>query len=454
MAIEIVMPRLGWTMETGVLVEWLKKDGDTVQPGDVLFTVESDKALNEVESFDAGRLYIPSGAPALGSTIPVGGLLAYLLKPGESAPSLASVNVEPQSASAQVPVAPASHSQNGKTSPINNPKISPRARRIAAELRIPWADLNGSGRSGRIVERDIRAAMATLTLPPVVAPIRASPLAKRVAEDLGVDLGHLAGQIADRRIERADVESAARKAESPPTPVPPIDGNAQPIPPIRRLIAERMTHSAHTAAPVTLTSEVDATELVRLRNQIKRDSGSAGRPVPSYTDLLVKLCAEALREHPALNARLDGDSIWTPAGVHIGIAVDTERGLLVPVVREVQSRTIRQITQESSALIEAARTGKLEAAAMRGGTFTITNLGMYGIDAFTPIINLPECAILGVGRIVPKQVVIDAEAEQVAIRHMMFLSLTFDHRLVDGGGAARFLQRVTAFIAQPYLWLI
>lgn len=211
-----------------------------------------------------------------------------------------------------------------------------------------------------------------------------------------------------------------------------------------------MAASAHTAAPVTLTSEVDATELVRLRKQLQDDGG---QPVPSYNDLLAKLAARALMEHPAANARLDGDSIVQAATANIGVAVDSERGLLVPVLRDVQAKSLRQVAQESKALIERARAGLAAPDDLQGGTFTITNLGMYEIDAFTPIINLPECAILGVGRIVARQVVVDADAERVAIRRMMFVSLTFDHRLLDGAPAARFLQRVKQLIEKPYLWL-
>jgi pyruvate dehydrogenase E2 component (dihydrolipoamide acetyltransferase) len=223
---------------------------------------------------------------------------------------------------------------------------------------------------------------------------------------------------------------------------------------VRRLTAERMSAAAHTTAPVTLTTEVDATELVRLRAQLKNDPSSAIQSIPSYTDLMARLVAHALADHPALNARLDGETIVQTAAVHIGLAVDTERGLLVPVVRDVQAKGLRQIARESAALIERARAGRLAADEMAGSTFTLTNLGMYDIDAFTPIINLPECAILGIGRIVAKQVVVDAAAEKVAIRQMLFLSLTFDHRLVDGAPAARGLQRIKQLVEQPYLWLV
>jgi pyruvate dehydrogenase E2 component (dihydrolipoamide acetyltransferase) len=175
---------------------------------------------------------------------------------------------------------------------------------------------------------------------------------------------------------------------------------------------------------------------------------------------MVCLVAHALVEHPQLNAHFEGEMnhrsamIVQPGVVNIGIAVDTERGLLVPVLPAVQKKSLHQIAQESEVLIEKARSGKIHPDEMKDGTFTITNLGMYDIDAFTPIINLPECAVLGVGRIVPKQVVLEADAEQLAIRHMLFLSLTFDHRLVDGAPAARFLQRVKQLIEEPYLWLV
>jgi pyruvate dehydrogenase E2 component (dihydrolipoyllysine-residue acetyltransferase) len=187
---------------------------------------------------------------------------------------------------------------------------------------------------------------------------------------------------------------------------------------------------------------------------LKNDAQSRDKLTPTYNDLLMKLTAVALREYAALNARFEGNEIVQSAAAHIGLAVDTERGLLVPVVRDAQDKTLRQIAAESASLVERARGGTLKADEMSGSTFSLSNLGMYDIDAFTPIINLPECAILGIGRITPKVVVLDAEAERTAIRQMMFLSLTFDHRLVDGAPAARFLQRIKQFIEQPYLWLV
>jgi pyruvate dehydrogenase E2 component (dihydrolipoamide acetyltransferase) len=417
----------------------------------VLFTVEGDKALNEVESFETGILRLPPDSPPPGSTVKVGALLAYIVQPGERAP----FENQKQTAVSPPKTVPSAVTDSVVTPASNQSKkaryaISPRALRIAAELGVDVAALKGSGRTGRIVERDVRANWrAAVEQRPVRVEVRASPLARRAAQELGVDLEQLAASKPGQRIERADVEAAAQS----PAPVT-VTEKAQPITQVRRVIAERMATSAHTTASVTLTTEVDATELVRLRGQLKNDSPSATQPIPTYTDLMSKLTAHALLEHPALNARIEGDAIVQSTVVHIGLAVDTERGLLVPVLRDAQSKGLRQITHEAAAIIERARAGRLGADELRGSTFTITNLGMYEIDAFTPIINLPECAILGLGRILPKQVVVDEGMERVAIRQMMALSLTFDHRLVDGAPAARFLQRVKQLVEQPYLWLV
>jgi len=429
MAFEVVMPRLGWNMEQGAVVGWRKKDGDSVTAGEILFEVESDKAVQEVEALESGLLRIPPQSPPLGTQVPVGTLLAWLVKPGEDMPSsdAAALAVAPAAAgmapaaktsgsASSLPAAPSAGAHAAETPHPPTGKrirISPRARRAASQLGVDWTLLSGSGSSGRILERDVQQAAAAGTGAPATAA----------------------------RAVRA--HEAVTAAGTPSLDVLPISS-------VRRLTAERMSAGAHTTAPVTLTTEADATDLVRLRSQLK---GEGARPAPSYNDLLTKLAADALVDHPELNARFEGDSIVQSASVNVAIAVDTERGLLAPVVRDVQSKSLRQVARETADLIERARGGRIRPEELRGGTFTITNLGMYEIDAFTPIINLPECAILGVGRIVAKQVVTDAEAGTVAIRHMVVLSLTFDHRLVDGAPAARFLQRIKRNIEMPYLWL-
>ena len=294
-----------------------------------------------------------------------------------------------------------------------SPVASPRAVRVARQLGVDWTGLTGSGRTGRILERDVRAAFegasATVAAATPPAPAAAPPV-------------------------------------TPPSP-------AAALSPIRRTIAERMARSVQTTAPVTLTTEADATALVRLRADLVRALSETAPPVPSYNDIFARLVAVALRDFPELNASLADDGIVRHEAVDLGIAVDTERGLLVPVIRDAGAKSVQAIAAESARLIVDARAGRARPDDLRGGTFTITNLGMYDIDAFTPIIHLPQCAILGIGRIVARPVVVDEETETVAVRKMVALSLTFDHRVVDGAPAARFLQRIKHFVEQPVIWL-
>ena len=462
MSTEIRMPRLGWTMEEGAFGEWLKADGDTIKPGDLLFTVEGDKATQDIEAMDGGILRIDPNGPRGGDMVTVGALLAYLTKPGEAvAFAQSSSQSVSQSASGQSSVASGQLSVTKHQVPSTTttaPTISPRARRVAKELGVDWSQLAGSGRTGRIVERDIRAAAvaaASAVAQTLSAPaIRATPVAARMAQEAGIDLETLAAQKPGQRIGREDVEAAiAAQQPTVAAPAQPLAGDAERIPVtrIRQLIAGRMAESAHTTAPVTLTTEADATALVALRNQLKTTLGARGLPVPTYNDLLIKLTAVALAEHKLLRAVWQGEELVIAQGIHIGLAVDTEGGLLVPVVRDVQDKSIRQITSATQALIDQAQRRQLSPDALQGGSFTITNLGMYNIDAFTPLINLPQCAILGVGRIVEKPAVYQG---QIVPRHQVVLSLTFDHRVVDGAPAARFLDLVRSYVAEPLLWLV
>jgi pyruvate dehydrogenase E2 component (dihydrolipoamide acetyltransferase) len=278
--------------------------------------------------------------------------------------------------------------------------VSPRARRVARELGIDCNNLTGSGRNGRIRERDVRAAPLTLPSP------------------------------SEGREEQAE-------------------GQLIPHTSIRRTIAARMVAGVTQAAPVTLTTRLDATNLVALRQQFK--AAAAGEVVPTYTDLIVKLTAAALRSHPLLQAQWRDDGLFVPNRLDIALAVDTEAGLLVPVLRSVDQLTPRQVAVQSRELIELARAGRLMAEQMRDATFTVTNLGAFGIDAFTPIIHLPQCAVLGVGRIVREPAV---RGEQIVPCDQLTLSLTFDHRVVDGAPAARFLQTLRGCVENPAPWLI
>ena len=457
MAYEVTMPRLGWTMEEGVFGEWLKQDGDEVQAGDLLFTVEGDKATQEVEVFEAGILQLPANAPAPGDVIPVGALLGYIVQAGESLPvesgpaaATKSQTEHEVAARGTASAPPAAQSASGSRSLAadghGTPAISPRARRAAGELGVDWTKLRGSGRTGRIVERDVRAAAE---MPAEKMVVDATPVARRLAAEAGIDLAGVTAGRPGGRIQREDVE-AAITARSQPAPVDEAATQLVPHSRIRQITAQRMAESARSTAPVTLTTEADATELVALRQQLSDSFARRGLAIPSYNDIYLKLTAAALQDHPALNASWSDEGLILHNNVHIGFAVETEAGLLAPVLRNVPEKSLRQVTAETVSLIEGARQERLGNEAMQGGTFTITNLGMYGIDAFTPIINLPQAAILGIGRIVCKPAVNEGE---VVPRQMVALSLTFDHRVVDGGPAARFLNTVREYVTEPILWL-
>jgi pyruvate dehydrogenase E2 component (dihydrolipoamide acetyltransferase) len=391
MPVDVLVPPLGATTDTLRLVEWYRREGETVTKDEPLFAVETDKATLDVEAPSSGILLRVSARP--GDEVSALTRLAIIAAPGEAddgGEGVIGEGVSGRSGLSGLSLSAHPLTPSPPHSLTSRPFISPRARRLAEAQGVDWRSLSGTGPEGAIVERDVRAA-------PQLEPD-------------GDDAGH---EVLDRI---------------------PVAGT-------RAVIARRMLESATTTAPVTLTTEVDATELVALRAR-QRAAGVAC----SYNDLLLWLLARALREHPRLNASLVDEEIRVWRRVNIGLAVDAEDGLRVPVVRDVDQKGLAEIAQETAALVEAARQGRSVPEALRGGTFTLTNLGMFGIDAFTPILNLPECAILGVGRIKPQPTVVD---DEVVIRQKMWLSLTFDHRLIDGGPAARFLQRVAQLIAAP-----
>ena len=468
MAHEVVMPQLGLSMEAGRIVAWLKQSGDFVRPGDGLFEVESDKANIEVVAVASGVLQIVemAGPPALR----VGSVIGYLLAAGET---LAADQPTPShTAVAQTPPAPASAPPLTIT-PSVAPRLpsSPAARRRAREAGLDWTLAAGSGPNGRIRERDILRMAAAQ--PPAVVPqprpapaITISPVARQLAQRLGMDLDALAALYPDQRIERDApplVEAAVRQMiqmrgvpaaqqDSGPAVEPAFE--RRPLSSMRRMIAERMAHSAHTAAAVTLHTEADATEIVRLRASWPRDASAAAL---SYNAILAKIVAVALLEHRELNVTFDsggnggGDETLLWNTVHMGMAVDTPRGLVAPVVRHVETLSLRALASILDELLPRAQAGKAMPDELTGGTFTLTNLGAYGVDTFTPIIAPPQAAILGIGRLLRKPVVV--ADDRIEARTRLSLSLTFDHRLVDGAPAARFLARVTQLIELPYLWL-
>lgn len=449
---EITIPRLGWSMEEGTFVRWLKQDGDRVSPGDPLFELEGEKSAQDIEAVDGGILrYLPSG-PTPGNVVAVGTVIGYLAAEGESIP--ATHGDKPRAAAGSIePVANPGVANRPDTELIP-PAAAPSVRRRARELGVSLAEVRGSGPAGRIESCDLstvsnRAVREDEESGHTVA----SPRARRVARELGINWKRLTGTGRDGRVRECDVIQAANHSRFQPV-VEHVAGQGTgrmiALTSHRKTIAERMRVSHHTTVPVTLTTTVDATNLVNLRKQFQ-SAGDGSQDVPSYTDVVIRLVALVLPDHPLLMAQWSDRHLIVPEVISIGVAVDTEGGLLVPVVANVPALSLPQLTHTTRDLIARARAGKLKAPDMQGGVFTVTNLGALGIDAFTPVINPPEAAILGLGRIRREPVVKD---QQIVPGDRMTLSLTFDHRIVDGAPAARFLQTLGQALESPSAWLL
>jgi pyruvate dehydrogenase E2 component (dihydrolipoamide acetyltransferase) len=435
MAVEVLVPPLGQTVDTVTLVTWYKQEGERVAKDEPLFAIETDKATLDVEAPASGVLQRVTVRP--GEEIKVLSAIALIAGPDEASAQSHPLTYEPPS-----PLSERDRRESNGQSRGERIFISPRARRLAEEHGIRLTDLQATGPEGAIVERDVRAYLEAHKTPSI------TPVARRVAEEAGLEWRGLTGTGPGGRITRDDIEHTLEIASGSMEPgLPARDLNevaeAIPLRSVRAVIAERLLRSVTSSAQVTLTAEADATLLVELRQQFAQDGMSV-----SYNDLFLYILGRALREHPRLNASLEGDTIQVWRRIHIGLAIDTERGLLVPVVRDVDQKGLLQLAQETRSFVERAQSGGCTPDELGGGTFTLTNLGMFGIDVFTPIINLPETAILGVGRIKREPVM---KQDQVVGREMVWLSLTFDHRLIDGGPAARFLQRVVELVQRPHL---
>jgi len=454
MATEVILPVLGETVNECTIVEWYKGEGEPVRRGEPLFSVESDKAVLDVEAVAEGflrKILVPAG-----TKVPVLTVVALIARTAGEA--LGDVQAPPAPVLAAERPEPILKPASPQAEP-GRPFASPRARRAAREAGIDLAQLAGSGPDGRIVERDVLGFLAERPAElPAGRGVKATPLAAKAAQVLGVDLSEIGGSGVRGRILKADVEAVAGRhapettSEAVPAVSPAAASESVPVTGLRRIVAERMAASHRATARVTLVTEADATLLVEAREKLRAAVEGEWGFAPGFNDLLAICVARALIEFPYMNARLspDGQAIERMPSVNLGMAVDTNRGLLVPVIRNAGEKGLRAFGTEFRALVERARAGRAQPDDLVGGTFTITNLGMFGVDAFTPIINLPECAILGVGRIRPAPAVVDG---QVAIRQRMWLSLTFDHRLVDGGPAARFLQAIVRYVETPSLLL-
>lgn len=427
MATNIIMPQLGLTMTEGTIVKWLKAIGEPVAKGEVLVEITTDKIGGQIEAPSDGTLL--AIACSEGSSVPVTSVLAIIGSQDEV------VSIESSGTKVmeqEQPAASSSAAQEvGAANNLGWIKASPAAKKMARDHQIELTLVTATGPEGRIVERDVKAYLDHLQTKP-----KTSPLALKLANQYDVDLSAVKKQ---GRIMSADVLQAVAKQQSELQPRVALTG-------MRKVIAERMSLSWHTAPHVTLTMAVDMTAAGQLRQQMTQATNGK----VSYTDIIVKCTAAALREHAMMMAALLDKEIVMSSAVHIGIAVALEDGLIVPVIRNADQLGLAGIRESIRDLSSRAKGGKLQPDEISGGVFTVTNLGMYGVDWFTPVINPPEAAILGVCRIQDTPVALHGE---LVIRPIMNLCLSFDHRLIDGAVAAEFLSRVRELLEHPLLLL-
>jgi pyruvate dehydrogenase E2 component (dihydrolipoamide acetyltransferase) len=434
-AYQVVMPRLGLTMTEGKIVEWYKQDGEFVNKGEPLFAIENEKASLDIESPASGT--VKTQVPVF-TVVPILKPVALIFGEGLSAGHHSSQVDEEETQLENKPSK--SVLETNKTTMSQDDqgvKASPRARSAAKKYGINLNDLTGSGIRGMIVMQDV------LDFQKNQKTIKATPLARRIAAQEGVNLENIQGSGPRGMVNRSDVERCLQSTSSTSPVV-----NQKPLSELRSIISSRLSQSWMERPQVTLTTEADATLFVTAREQINQELKKKGVKL-SFNTLLIKLTAKALEEFPYMNVSLMPEGLVQHEHVNMGLAVDTESGLMVPVLKDVASKNFETIQNELNSLVERTLSGKNNMDDLKCGTFTITNLGVYEIDAFSPLINPPECGILGVGRIHEKPVGLNG---QIVLRSMMALSLSFDHRLVDGAPAARFLQRIKQFIEQPFLW--
>jgi pyruvate dehydrogenase E2 component (dihydrolipoamide acetyltransferase) len=443
----VEMPKMGDTMEEGKILRWLKKEGDTVKKGESLAEVETDKVNIEIEAFSSGvlrKIIVPEGESA-----PIGAEIALIGSVDEplpasagdadaavatrkatatttaaassasstSAPARSAVATQP--ASAPAPTTPASTNGQGRIF------ISPIARRLAEEHQLDYAQIRGTGPNGRIIKMDVEAALAQQVAVPTAPTISAAPAAPA-----------------------APAPAPLPAFEPTPAAIEGEEAIEIPLTSMRRTIAKRLSQSMQTAPHFYVTSVIDTGKLAQLRKQINEYAANEPEPVKvSFNDLIIKAVARVLVRMPQVNVSFAEDRIIQKKQVNVGMAVALETGLIVPVIKHADQRSVLDIAREARRLAEAARTGKLKPDDLSGGTFTVSNLGMFDVESFTAVINPPESAILAVGSITPTPVVEDG---QVVVRDRMKVTLSSDHRAIDGAIAARFLQEVKHQLEEPF----
>ena len=447
MATSVIMPALEMTQESGRLVVWLKRDGESVTKGEPLMEIETDKVTIEIEAPASGTL----GGILVkeNDIVPVGQTIAWILAPGEKVPASSTI----ASHSGRTSTIITQSQGTSKTSETSNAialEVSPLARNIAAEHGIDLALVKSNGK--RIEKADVLDYINVTRQPtsqpdstpsnifsPTHLPTPASPKARRLTSERGIDITTLKGSGPDGAVLVTDIPLETLKAGS--------FGSLETPSTVWRVMAERMTVSWTTVPHFYLIREVDAGSLIEWRTRVTSIVEKRSGVKPTYTDLLVKLIGFTLREHPRVNAAWANGNIQFNTDVNIGVAVAVEDGLIVPVIRHADSSSISEIAAQRKDLIERAQNRKLRTADISDGTFTISNLGMYNVDAFNAIVNTPQAAILAVGRIADRVVPVNG---QIVIRPMMTMSLSCDHRVVDGARAAQFFDDLSNFIQDPW----
>ncbi|HER2440453.1 TPA: dihydrolipoamide acetyltransferase [Streptococcus pyogenes] len=469
MAFEIIMPKLGVDMQEGEIIEWKKQEGDTVNEGDILLEIMSDKTNMELEAEDSGVL-LKIVRPA-GDTVPVTEVIGYIGAEGESVDTIASSEktteiLVPASADAGPTVAPkenvASPAPQVAATAIpqgNGGKVraTPAARKAAAEMGIDLGQVPGTGPKGRVHKEDVENFKG--------AQPKASPLARKIAADKGIDLATVSGTGFNGKVMKEDIMAILEAAKPAEAKAPaakeekvvdlPEGVEHKPMSAMRKAISKGMTNSYLTAPTFTLNYDIDMTEMIALRKKlIDLIMAKTGLKV-SFTDLIGMAVVKTLMkpEHEYMNASLinDANDIELHRFVNLGIAVGLDDGLIVPVIHGANKMSLSDFVLASKDVIKKAQTGKLKAAEMSGSTFSITNLGMFGTKTFNPIINQPNSAILGVGATIPTPTVVDGE---IVARPIMAMCLTIDHRLVDGMNGAKFMVDLKKLMENPFELLI
>ena len=458
---ELYLVKVGMSMTEGMVSEWFVQDGGQVKKGEMVYALETEKVNLDVDSDYTGTV---KHLVEVGVTLEPGDVVGYIFEAGEDIPE--TLPGSPAAASeAELPVQESSVetapepviAQVAAPSADGHIKSSPAARRLAKELGVDYTQVAGTGPGGRIVEADIQAASqsgaAVSKVPAVIATgpaPKASPLAKRLASERGVDLRNVQGTGPGGRIVQSDIENAAITSANAVTVSGPRAGERVPVKGMRKTIAARMHQSLQESAQLTMDMEVNMDDVVKMRSSLVEEWANEGVK-PTYTDIVMKAVAKALRAHPMMNSQFLGAEIALMTEINVGMAVALPEGLVVPVVRNVDQLSIKELARETSRLAVAARGGTLGLDDYAGGTFTVTALGMYGVDSFTPIINQPQTGIMGVNRIFDG---VEWSGEKPVKTKKMNLSLTWDHRAVDGAPAAEYLVEVRNLLQSPYRLLV